>query len=49
MKIDINLRINDIEKNTNCSILIVTIDGLSGKNASFIGGYEYTHRAFDEL
>ena len=45
-EIDINLRINDIEKNTNCSILIVTIDGLSGKNASFIGGYEYTHRAF---
>ena len=30
-EIDINLRINDIEENTNCSILIVTIDGLSGK------------------
>ena len=45
-EIDINLRINDIEENTNCSILIVTIDGLSGKNASFIGGYEYSNRAF---
>jgi uncharacterized membrane protein YgcG len=44
---DINLRINDIEKNTNCSILIVTIDGLSGKNASFIGGYEYADKAFE--
>ena len=44
---DINLRINDIERNTNCSILIVTIDGLSGKNASFIGGYQYADRAFE--
>ena len=44
---DINLRINDIERNTNCSILIVTIDGLNGKNASFIGGYEYANRAFE--
>ena len=44
---DINLRINDIERVTNCSILIVTIDGLSGKNASFIGGYEYADRAFE--
>jgi len=44
---DINLRINDIERDTNCSILIVTIDGLSGKNASFIGGYEYADRAFE--
>ena len=44
---DINLRINDIERNTNCSILIVTIDGLNGKNASFIGGYEYADRAFE--
>ena len=43
---DINLRINDIEKNTNCSILIVTIDGLSGKNASFIGPYQYAYGAF---
>ena len=43
---DINLRINDIEENTNCSILIVTIDGLSGKNASFIGPYEYAYGAF---
>jgi len=43
---DINLRINDIEKNTNCSILIITIDGLSGKNASFIGPYEYAYGAF---
>ena len=43
---DINLRINDIEKNTNCSILIVTIDGLSGKNASFIGPYQYADGAF---
>ena len=44
---DINLRINNIERNTNCSILIVTIDGLNGKNASFIGGYEYADRAFE--
>ena len=44
---DINLRINNIERNTNCSILIVTIDGLNGKNASFIGGYEYANRAFE--
>ena len=44
---DINLRINDIERNTNCSILIVTIDGLSEKNASFIGGYQYADRAFE--
>ena len=43
---DINLRINDIEENTNCSILIVTIDGLSGKNASFIGPYQYAYGAF---
>ena len=43
---DINLRINAIEKNTNCSILIVTIDGLSGKNASFIGPYQYAYGAF---
>gem|GEM_PF-635082 len=43
---DINLRINAIEENTNCSILIVTIDGLSGKNASFIGPYQYTYGAF---
>ena len=43
---DINLRINAIEENTNCSILIVTIDGLSGKNASFIGPYEYAYGAF---
>ena len=43
---DINLRINDIEENTNCSILIVTIDGLSGKNASFIGPYQYADGAF---
>ena len=40
------MRINDIEKNTNCSILIVTIDGLSGKNASFIGPYQYAYEAF---
>ena len=43
---DINLRINDIEENTNCSILIVTIDSLSGKNASFIGPYQYAYGAF---
>ena len=43
---DINLRINAIEENTNCSILIVTIDGLSGKNASFIGPYQYADGAF---
>ena len=43
---DINLRINAIEENTNCSILIVTIDGLSGKNASFIGPYQYAYGAF---
>ena len=42
----LNSRINEIEINTSCPIMIITIDNLAEKNASRIGYHNYAKLAF---